>query len=92
VGFHRALAAQARKIAGLVSAAAAAITTALAGVGVAHLDLTGFRVAGKLALYASSRKFVLVTVHPKRGKQGMDAAGVLPAFVGRLPRRLEILR
>ena len=25
---------------------------------------------------------MLVTVHPKRGKQGMDAAGVLPAFAG----------
>ena len=31
---------------------------------------------------ASSGKFVLVTVHGKRGKQGMDAAGVLPSFAG----------
>ncbi|HTQ93788.1 MAG TPA: IS66 family transposase, partial [Streptosporangiaceae bacterium] len=79
-----ALAAQARKIAGLVSPAIAAITAALAGADVAHFDETGFRVAGKLAWVhsASAGKFVLVTVHPKRGKEGMDAAGVLPAFTG----------
>jgi transposase len=79
-----ALAAQARKIAGLISPALAAITAALAGADVAHFDETGFRVAGKLAWVhsASAGKFVLVTVHPKRGKQGMDAAGVLPAFTG----------
>ena len=79
-----ALAAQAGKIAGLISPALAAITGALAGAGVAHFDETGFRVAGKLAWVhsASAGKFVLVTVHPKRGKDGMDAAGVLPAFVG----------
>jgi transposase len=44
-----ALAAQARKIAGLVSPAAAVITGALAGADVAHFEETGFRVAGKLA-------------------------------------------
>ena len=31
---------------------------------------------------ASSGKFVLVTVHAKRGKDGMTAAGVLPSFGG----------
>ena len=38
---------------------------------------TGFGVAGKLAWVHSafSGKFVLVTVHGKRGRQGMDAAG-----------------
>jgi len=79
-----ALAAQARKIAGLVSPALVAITAALAGADVAHFDETGFRVAGKLAWVhaASAGKFVLVTVHPKGGKEGMDAAGVLPAFTG----------
>ena len=25
---------------------------------------------------------MLVTVHPRRGKEGMDTAGVLPAFTG----------
>ena len=52
--------------------------------GVAHFDETGFRVAGKLAWVhsASAGKLVLVTVHPRRGNEGMDAAGVLPAFTG----------
>jgi transposase len=79
-----ALAAQARKIAGLVFPAAAVITGALAWADVAHFDETGFRVAGKLGWVhsASAGKFVLVTVHAKRGKAGMDAAGVLPAFAG----------
>ena len=31
---------------------------------------------------ASAGKHVLVTVHGKRGKDGMDAAGILPAFAG----------
>jgi hypothetical protein len=39
-----------------------------------------FRVAGRLAWVhsASSGKFALFTVHAKRGKEAMDAAGVLP--------------
>ena len=51
---------------------------------VAHFDETGFRVAGKLAWVhsASAGKFALITVHPRRGRDGMDAAGVLPAFGG----------
>lgn len=49
---------------------------------VAHFDETGFRVAGELAWVhsPSSGKFALVTVHSQRGTEGMDAAGVLPAF------------
>jgi transposase len=78
------IAAAARKIAAFISPALDAITKALVQAEVAHFDETGFRVAGKLAWVhsASAGKFVLVTVHLKRGRQGMDAAGVLPAFAG----------
>lgn len=79
-----AIAAMTAKIAGLLAPALDAIARALVASDVAHFDETGFRVAGRLAWVhsASSGKFVLVTVQGKRGKQGMDAAGVLPAFAG----------
>jgi transposase len=79
-----ALASMTRRIAAAVAPALDAVRTALAGAGVAHFDETGFRVAGGLAWVhsASSGKYVLVTVHEKRGRDGMDAAGVLPAFGG----------
>jgi transposase len=79
-----ALAAMTKKIAGLIAPALDAIVTALIVSEVAHLDETGFGVAGKLAWAhsASSGRYVLVTVHSKRGTQGMDAAGVLPSFAG----------
>ena len=79
-----ALAAAARKTAGLLAPALAAITRHLVSAEVAHFDETGFRTAGRLAWVhsASSGKFVLVTVHAKRGKDGMKAAGVLPLFTG----------
>src|SRR5512142_1899994 len=76
---------------GMISRVAAAlgacleeVRQALIAADVAHFDETGFRVAGKLAWVhsASSGKFVLVTVHAKRGTAGMDAAGVLPSFAG----------
>jgi transposase len=74
----------AAKVAGIIAPAIDAIVTALIAADVAHFDGTGFRVAGKLASVhsASSGKFVLVTVHGRRGRQGMDAAGVLQAFAG----------
>jgi len=79
-----ALAAAARKTAGLVAPALKAITKYLISCEVVHFDETGFRTAGKLAWVhsASWGKFVLVTVHAKRGKDGMTAAGVLPFFAG----------
>jgi transposase len=79
-----AIASMIRRIAGAVALSVAAAGDALAGAPVAHFDETGFRVAGGLAWVhsASSGKYVLVTVHPRRGKAGMDAAGVLPGFAG----------
>jgi transposase len=79
-----ALAAAARKTAGLLAPALKAITEYLAGADVAHFDETGFRTAGKLAwVHSASRgKYALFTVHAKRGKDGMKAAGILPFFTG----------
>jgi transposase len=78
------LAAMAKKTAGAIAPAPDAIITALIESAVAHFDETGFRVAGRLAWVhsASSGKFVLVTVHARRGREGMEAAGVLPSFAG----------
>ncbi|HEY0934636.1 MAG TPA: IS66 family transposase [Trebonia sp.] len=79
-----ALAAAARKTARFLAPALAAVTRHLAAAEVAHFDETGFRTAGKLAWVhsASAGKFALFTVHAKRGKDGMKAAGVLPSFTG----------
>jgi transposase len=79
-----ALAAAARKTAGFLAPALAAIARHLIAAEVAHFDETGFRTAGKLAWVhsASTGKFALFTVHAKRGKDGMKAAGVLPHFAG----------
>ena len=78
------IAVAARKIAAFISPAIDAIIKALLAAGVAHFDETGFRVAGKLAWVhsASAGRYVLHTVHAKRGTEGMDAAGVLPSFAG----------
>jgi transposase len=56
----------------------------IAGADVAHFDETGLRTAGKLAWMhsASTGCDVLLTVHPRRGVAGMNAAGVLPGFTG----------
>ena len=79
-----ALASAARKTAGLVAPALAAITGYLISCEVVHFDETGFRTAGRLAWVhsASWGKFALVTVHAKRGRDGMSAAGILPFFTG----------
>jgi transposase len=61
-----------------------AIAAALRAAPVAHFDETGFRVQGRLQWVhsASSVKYSLITVHPKRGRAAMDAAGILPGFRG----------
>ncbi|HEV8275577.1 MAG TPA: IS66 family transposase [Streptosporangiaceae bacterium] len=56
----------------------------IAASGVAGFDETGFRVEGKLAWVHCARtgKYTLLMVHSRRGKQAMDAMGVLPSFAG----------
>jgi transposase len=51
---------------------------------VAHFDETGTRVDGTnhWVHNASTSKHTLLTISKKRGKDGMDAAGVLPEFSG----------
>ena len=51
---------------------------------VAHFDEIGLRVAGKLRWVhsASTGKYSLITVHDRRGREAMNAAGVLPEFAG----------
>src|SRR5436305_14601988 len=58
--------------------------SAIAAAELAHFDETGFRVQGALRWVhsASTGKYVLITVHDKRGVAAMDAAGVLPSFTG----------
>ncbi|MDM4723470.1 IS66 family transposase [Micromonospora sp. WMMA1363] len=61
-----------------------AIRTALTAAPLAHFDETGFRVAGKLhwVQSASTGKYSLLYVHPKRGRDAIDAGQVLPSFTG----------
>jgi hypothetical protein len=56
----------------------------IADAAVAGFDETGLRVAGTLHWVHCARtgKHTLITCHPKRGKQGIDAAGVLGRFRG----------
>ncbi len=51
---------------------------------VIHCDETGGRVVNELRWVhvASTDRLTLLTVHAKRGIEGMDAAGVLPLFKG----------
>ncbi|AZM48754.1 hypothetical protein DMB38_25910 [Streptomyces sp. WAC 06738] len=62
----------------------AGVRARLAEAEMAHFDETALRVAGKLHWVhsASTGKYVLITVHERRGVEAMDAAGVLPAFTG----------
>jgi transposase len=72
-----------RAAAGLAPFTAAA-RRALTEAEVVHADETGLRVAGRLHWLhvASSARFTGLFCHRKRGKQAIDAAGVLPHFTG----------
>lgn len=56
----------------------------IADAPLAHFDETGLRVAGKLgwAHSASTGKYSLITVHDRRGREAMNAAGVVENFTG----------
>ena len=56
----------------------------LAEAEVAGFDETGLRVAGTLAWVHCARtdKYTLITCHPKRGRDGINDAGVLGRFRG----------
>jgi len=73
----------ARAAAGLAPFTAAA-RRALTGAELVHVDETGLRVAGRLHWLhvASSSRFTSLFCHAKRGKEAIDAAGVLPEFTG----------
>jgi transposase len=56
----------------------------IAEAAVAGFDETGLRVAGKLHWVHCARtgKYTLITCHPKRGRDGINDAGVLARFRG----------
>jgi transposase len=62
----------------------AALRAGLAAADLVHFDETGFRVAGRLHWVhsASTGKYSLLYVHPKRGREAMNDGGILPSFTG----------
>src|SRR5665648_559063 len=60
------------------------VSAATARAAVAHFDETGFRADGKLHWLhsASTTMFTMITCHRRRGREAMNAAGILPAFTG----------
>jgi hypothetical protein len=69
---------------GIIEKVLPVIAGRIAAAPVACFDETGMRTDGRLAWLhsACTSTDVLLSVHPKRGAQAMDAAGVLPRFTG----------
>jgi len=67
-----------------VSETVATIREALMQSPVTNHDETGFRVNGKLHWLhsASNEKFTYMSIHPKRGVDGIEHNGVLPGYTG----------
>jgi transposase len=60
------------------------IKNSILGEPLIHFDETGTRVEGKThwAHVASTKNLTYISVEEKRGKKGMDAAGILPNYGG----------
>ena len=78
------VAAMTARTAGGLDAFMTLVAERVAAAEVAHFDETGLRVDGRLRWVhsASTGRYSLITVHDKRGRAGMDAAGVMPVFTG----------
>jgi transposase len=78
------VAAWTNRAAGGLAPFTAAARRALAESELVHADETGLRVADRLHWLhvACSTRFTALFCHAKRGKEAIDAAGVLPAFAG----------
>ena len=63
-----------------------ALTQRMARAEVLHADETGFRVEGHTHWLhvLATEALTLYRVHDQRGREAMDARGVLPQFQGRL--------
>jgi transposase len=78
------VAAMTRRAAGGLDEFTDLVRDRIAQAEVAGFDETGLRVAGGLAWVHCARtgKYTLITCHPKRGRDGIDHAGVLTRFRG----------